>query len=91
MTITCFSCGATFPAPAHFCGNCGRDLNSRNLDAGTRVASYRIMRVLGKGGIGAVYLAHHQFLEQLVAIKIHDYFPTDQYVGTAFFRASNYW
>jgi serine/threonine protein kinase len=42
------------------------------------------------GGIGAVYLAQHQLLRQEAAVKVHDYFPADQYVGAAFFRASNY-
>ncbi len=54
------------------------------------MGSYIVVRKLGIGGIGAVYLAQHQLLKQVAAIKVHDYFPADLYVGTAFFRASNY-
>ncbi len=54
------------------------------------MGNYIVVRELGLGGIGAVYLAQHQLLRQMAAIKVHDYFPADQYVGIAFFRASNY-
>ncbi len=65
-------------------------LSSRELQAGTHIGNYVIGKLLGVGGIGAVYLAQHQFLNQMVAVKVHDFFPADKYVGIAFFRASNY-
>src|ERR1700722_9560032 len=49
-------------------------LNSSDLPAQTRIGPYEIDRLLGRGGMGAVYLAHRadgQF-EQQVAIKLID-------------------
>jgi eukaryotic-like serine/threonine-protein kinase len=48
--------------------------NSSHLPAQTRIGPYEIDRLLGRGGMGAVYLAHRadgQF-EQQVAIKLID-------------------
>ena len=42
------------------------------LEPGTVVAgTYRIESLLGKGGMGAVYLAHDLELERPIAIKVH--------------------
>ena len=37
---------------------------------GTLVANYRVTRKLGEGGMGAVYLAEHQFIGRKAAIKV---------------------
>jgi hypothetical protein len=40
------------------------------LSSGTSVAGYRIERVLGAGGMGTVYLAHHPSLPRRDALKV---------------------
>lgn len=40
------------------------------LQPGARVGNYRIVRLLGKGGMGAVYEAVHLYIERRAAIKV---------------------
>jgi len=40
------------------------------LDAGTVISQYRIVSLLGSGGMGAVYLADHLTLRTQVAVKV---------------------
>lgn len=88
---TCSRCGASVRGTAKFCHVCGQKLQGfRDLKEGTQIGNYIVLRFLGSGGIGAVYLSRHRLLKQWVAVKVHDYFPRDQYVGRAFLRSSNY-
>jgi len=87
----CPRCNAPLPQTANFCNICGLKLAFfQNLKPGTSIGNYILVRRLGIGGIGAVYLARHKLLNQLVAIKVHDFFPEDEDVGRDFRRASNY-
>jgi serine/threonine protein kinase len=89
--VLCERC-KTFNLPGTgFCSGCNLRLVSfRSLVAGDHIGNYQVIRQLGVGGIGAVYLAEHYRLRYQVAIKVHDYFPEDAQVGRAFEEASNY-
>ena len=48
----------------------GPDDSRRQLLEATLGAQYEILRLLGQGGVGTVYLARERLLERLVAIKV---------------------
>src|SRR6266850_807569 len=43
---------------------------SSDLKAGSQLAEYRIERLIGRGGMGVVYLAEHVHLGKRVALKV---------------------
>jgi serine/threonine protein kinase len=47
---------------------------------------YRLERLLGKGGMGAVYLAHDTQLDRPVALKVPGFAPDDAGLRERFFR-----
>jgi serine/threonine-protein kinase len=54
---------------------------------GRMVGSYKIMKALGKGGMGAVYYGEHPAIGSKVAIKfLHPQFAADKNVVTRFFN-----
>jgi len=76
----CLSCGSELPREAAFCLKCGAAVagsipgehDDPLLASLERVAGsqYEIVRLLGRGGMGAVFLARERALDRLVAIKV---------------------
>ena len=74
-------------ATSHRTPGDGKPLTT-TLEPGQILAQrYRVQRLIGKGGMGAVYLADDEVLHELVALKvISSAFATDEAAMTARFR-----
>ena len=83
-TMECLKCHTPLPNGSKFCFSCGADVTgggTLSADATPVEAlqqrlqrlvegKYKVERLLGKGGMGAVFLAHDLTLEREVAIKV---------------------
>jgi serine/threonine-protein kinase len=80
----CVKCHTPLPDNSRFCFACGADQTGGGVDAHASgpvealqarlqrlvQGKYEIIRLVGKGGMGAVFLAHDLTLEREVAIKV---------------------
>ncbi len=79
--VACVHCHTPLPENSRYCLACGADVSGGGPQtAGVEglqsrlqrivEGKYQLERMLGKGGMGAVYLAHDRTLEREVAIKV---------------------
>jgi serine/threonine protein kinase len=90
VSRTCPECANTYEDEILHCPEDGLDLTGVDPDdelIGRSIGSYRVTRVLGKGGMGSVYMAEHPGIGSRVAIKfLHQQFSADKKIVDRFFN-----
>src|SRR5262245_22413192 len=90
VSRTCPECANTYEDEILHCPEDGLDLTALEPDdelIGRSIGSYRVVKQLGKGGMGAVYMAEHPVIGSRVAIKfLHPQFSADKKIVDRFFN-----
>ncbi len=71
--LHCTACGAENLDTAQLCFSCGEPIEGKGPDeliGSTMFDSFKLVKVLGQGGMAVVYLGRNQLTEQEVAIKM---------------------
>ena len=90
MSRTCPDCHNVYDDEVLHCPEDGVSLSGEGgADdlIGRNVGSYRVVRLLGKGGMGSVYMAEHPTIRSKVAIKfLHPQYSHDEKIVDRFFN-----
>ncbi|MFL5310998.1 MAG: serine/threonine protein kinase [Myxococcales bacterium] len=89
MPRTCPDCRNTYDDDVLHCPEDGVSLTGGIADdlIGHSIGSYRVVRLLGKGGMGSVYMAEHPTIGSKVAIKfLHPQYSHDEKIVDRFFN-----
>ena len=89
MPRTCPDCHNTYDDDVLHCPEDGVSLTGGAPDdlIGQIVGSYRVVKLLGKGGMGSVYMAEHPTIGSKVAIKfLHPQYSHDEKIVERFFN-----
>src|SRR5258708_15335429 len=90
VSRTCPECQTQYDDEILHCPEDGLDLSTVEPDdelIGRSIGSSRVIKPLGKGGMGAVYMAEHPVIGSKVAIKfLHPQYATDKKIVDRFFN-----
>ena len=87
MPRTCPECHNPYDEEILHCPEDGAELPAADELLGRTVGSYRVTKLLGRGGMGAVYLAEHPVIGSQVAIKfLQPQYAADRRIVERFFN-----
>ncbi len=90
MSRTCPECRTQYDDEILHCPEDGLDLTGLEPDdeiIGRTVGTYQVVKLLGQGGMGAVYMAEHPLIGSRVAIKfLHPQYATDKKIVDRFYN-----
>jgi len=90
VSRTCPECRTQYDDEILHCPEDGLDLTGVEADdelIGRTIGTYHVVKLLGKGGMGAVYMAEHPVIGSRVAIKfLHSQYASDKKIVDRFFN-----